>query len=264
MPQRLPEAEIATEPAHRRLARLCRENMGRYQAGERFASERELAQQYNISRSTANKVIAALIAERVLEHRPGIGTFVTGAPGINLSLREMRSFTSHAQALKLKPQTQVLRFEKLQNAPPEIAAGLHLSDGEEVIFVERLRCANGEPLILERRWIRAALVPKISARDMAGSFYALLEKKFNIVPAGERQTIRAASLNARDAQSLGVKRGCPALCVAGQGFAPDGMAIWHQVLLYRGDRYRLENLVEPHGAQPSLLRLQPANEKENP
>ena len=251
---------IVTEPVYKQLARLCRETLenGDFAPGDRFPSERELAAQHGVSRVTANKVIAGLVAEKRLEHRPGIGMFVLKSHELNLSLREVRSFTSHARSLGLEPETQVLKWEARKVPPSDVAQVLGLKSREKAYFVERLRLANGEPLILERRWIRAQLTPGLTRKDLDGSFYALLENRFGLVPTGEKQTIRAVNLSADDAAILKTHANAAALEVEGQGFTGEGVAIWHQVLVYRGDRYQLENLVEPQGVQPGVLRLQPA------
>lgn len=49
---------------------------GVLRAGERFPSVRALSQELRINPNTAHKVIAALVAEGLLEVHPGIGTVV--------------------------------------------------------------------------------------------------------------------------------------------------------------------------------------------
>ena len=59
---------------------------GRLRPGDAFPSVRVLARVVKIHANTAQKVIAALVDENLLEVRPGIGTFVT--TGVSLSKRE--------------------------------------------------------------------------------------------------------------------------------------------------------------------------------
>jgi DNA-binding FadR family transcriptional regulator len=49
---------------------------GDLQPGDRFPSARELAELHGIGRTTAGRVHGTLISLGLIEHRPGIGTFV--------------------------------------------------------------------------------------------------------------------------------------------------------------------------------------------
>ena len=48
--------------------------------GDVFPSVRKLSQELRINPNTAHKVVSALIAEGLLEVKPGIGTLVSAAP----------------------------------------------------------------------------------------------------------------------------------------------------------------------------------------
>ncbi|MFH0938178.1 MAG: GntR family transcriptional regulator [Planctomycetota bacterium] len=48
--------------------------------GDQFPSVRKLSHELRINPNTAHKVVAALVAEGLLEVKPGIGTIVSAAP----------------------------------------------------------------------------------------------------------------------------------------------------------------------------------------
>jgi GntR family transcriptional regulator len=60
---------------------------GALKPGDRFPSVRVLSQELRINPNTAHKVVAALVNERLLEVKPGIGTIVADA---HPSTREQR------------------------------------------------------------------------------------------------------------------------------------------------------------------------------
>jgi len=247
-------------PIYQQLTESCRNDLrnGLYQADERFPSERELVSRYRISRVTANKVISNLVSEGLLIFRPGIGTFVAPATNLSASLREMESFTESANALGLKPHTEVLLFKRIRGV--ELSVGiadlLQLGAQDKVYQVERLRVAGEEPVILEYRWIHAALVPGLKRQDMEGSFYALLASRYKLAIEGEDHQIHARNLTAGEAKRLEVPTGTAALVVDGRGYTRGRKPVWYQVLLYRGDRYVLENSVRVgERANDSLLRM---------
>ncbi len=65
----------------RRITTLLRQNVeqGVYRPGERFPSTRSVAARHGVSYQTAHRVLAALVAEGLLEARHGSGTYVAGA-----------------------------------------------------------------------------------------------------------------------------------------------------------------------------------------
>jgi GntR family transcriptional regulator len=60
---------------------------GHMKPGDSFPSVRKLSQELRINPNTAHKVVAALVAERLLEVKPGIGTVVAEAPGADRAAR---------------------------------------------------------------------------------------------------------------------------------------------------------------------------------
>lgn len=259
--KKLPRRSFATDPVHLRLAEICRKAIvdGDFSSGERFPSERELAERYEVSRATANKVISALITEGLLELQKGIGTHVKPRRTLFTSLAGMESFTAHAREQGLEPSTEVLAFERIDCAglPVEVRDGLDLSPGagEPVVYLERLRLADGIPMILESRWVRESLAPGLAREDVADSFYRVLEEKFGLPMTGERHSIGAILLDASAAKTMGIRRPAAALLVEGVGFAKGATPLWYQRLLYRGDRYRLHNETRGAAAPAMSLRL---------
>src|SRR5258708_1573587 len=81
----LPASRDALVPARRtektldvRQRLLTRLRNGFYQPGDRFLSNRSVAELFGISYQTAHRLIAELCAEGILERRPQSGTYVPG------------------------------------------------------------------------------------------------------------------------------------------------------------------------------------------
>jgi len=256
---KLPKKSFATEPVHLRLTELCRAAIteGKLAPGDKFPSERELAERYDVSRATANKVISSLVTEGLLELRKGLGTRVKKRRTLFASLGGMESFTAHAREQGLSPSTEVLTFETVLPAalPDAVRSGLDLGakDREAVIYLERLRLADGLPMILEHRWVRSSLAPGLSREDVAESFYRMLEEKFGLPMTGERHSISAVLLDPESQALFQSSQPLAALLVEGTGFVNGGAPIWYQRLLYRGDRYQLHN--ETTGLAKSGIEL---------
>src|SRR5947209_3314631 len=122
--------QLVKDPVYCQLNHLLRTliRSGKYQKGDQFLTEREIAERFKISRATANKALSSLVAEGVVSFRKGVGTFVEGEL-LNYDLRSLVSFTEKARAAGRTPATQVLNFETASaaNLPTGVAAALHLS-----------------------------------------------------------------------------------------------------------------------------------------
>jgi GntR family transcriptional regulator len=250
---------IVNEPVHQQLAKICRAEIasGKLRPEDRFPSERTLAAKYGVHRSTANKVISQLVAEGVLTLKPGIGTFVAPIRGLHTSLRQMESFTDAALSAGMVPKTDVLCFRKeaAHELPQHVRESLGLKGRASAVYFERLRVANGEPVILEYRWVRSDLVPGLTAARLTGSFYHYLEEQYKIFLTGERHTVHAKNLDKHEAQKFKLPVGSAVLVVEGSGFTQAEDPVWYQILYYRGDRYELQNEVHVLG-RPSTFAVQ--------
>jgi len=61
---------------------------GQLRAGDAFPSVRSLSQELRINPNTAHKIVAALVEQRLLDVRPGIGTVVSDGRGSNATERK--------------------------------------------------------------------------------------------------------------------------------------------------------------------------------
>lgn len=241
---------IETRNVHQQLITLCQQDLaaGRWQAGEQFASERELASQYGISRATANKVLAKLVSEGWLEMRKGIGCFVAERPTLFTSLRRIESFTSFAQAQGYHPSTRVIELQSSTEAPEAIRVALKAGPSQRVTYMRRLRLIDDEPVIMEERWLPASLYPRLSAKNLEGSFYQMCRERYGLSVQREEAEVRAAVAP----EWPGTRWNAPALRLEGVGFDADNRPLWYQVLHYHGGRFILSNAIDNAAAVPRL------------
>lgn len=235
---------------HEQLIRSCQEDLaaGRWQPGEQFPSERDLAARHGISRATANKVLAKLASEGWLEMRKGIGCFVAERPTLFTSLRRIESFTVFASEQGYRPSTRLLEFQSRHDAALAVRAALQVQHSERVSYMRRLRLIDDDPVILEERWLPAALYPQLNTRALEGSFYQLCRERYGLVVQREEAEIQAVIAPAWP----GVRWPGPALRLEGIGCDSAGQPLWYQSLHYRGDRFTLSNIVDSAAGVPRL------------
>jgi GntR family transcriptional regulator, transcriptional repressor for pyruvate dehydrogenase complex len=79
---------------------------GELKPGERFPSARELSELHGVGRTTAGRVHGTLISMGLIEHRPGVGTFV-------LEPTQLGKGSGHrAPALKAAAERVVAAFDE--------------------------------------------------------------------------------------------------------------------------------------------------------
>src|SRR5699024_12788520 len=67
-------------PLHVQLQERIEESIFQEEYMEKIPSERELMDEYYVSRSTVRQAVSQLVQDGVLEKRPGIGTFIAIKP----------------------------------------------------------------------------------------------------------------------------------------------------------------------------------------
>lgn len=225
-------------PLYIQLKNLLQQQVtsGGFGPHSRVPSERELSEQYAISRMTARQALAELIADGRLYTSAGKGTFVA-EPKIRQSVQALTSFTEEMRHRGLEPTTRVLRRESVP-ASGDVATSLRLADGAPVVMVERLRLADNEPMALETAFLSFGGAEQLIDTELGGSLYRVLGERFGIVPAEALQEFEADLAQPRERTLLRLNEGAPVLKLRRTTFDAAGEPFEYVVSVYRGDRYR--------------------------
>jgi GntR family transcriptional regulator len=204
--------------------------------GSPLPTERVLAEEYGVSRTTVRQALADLLVEGRVYRLQGKGTFVA-RPKVVQTLA-LTSYTQDMQARGLSPASRVIAAERLP-AFPEVAEMLELPPRTEVLRVQRLRLANLEPMAVETLFVEAARFPGLEERlTDNGSFYALLRTEYGIALEEAEETIESGIASPSDSQLLGTEMGWPMLLLTRRTWDVEGRPVEFVRSLYRGDRYR--------------------------
>ena len=237
-------------PLHHQVSLALRAAIeaGEWRPGDRLPPERELAERYGCSLITVRRALGDLARERRLERTRGRGTFVTRPP-IDLDLDGTMSFSAELQLLGHDPATRVVSARTLP-AELAVADALQIAVGASVVHVERLRMADGEPLLLEQVFLPEARFPGLLASDLEhGSLYELLGDRYDTQVVRAHEALEPISLRLREAQLLGVDPHRPALLIEGVAFDRSGRPVEFARSYVRGDRtrYYVERVVVRSG-----------------
>lgn len=124
---------------------------GTYKAKDKIPSEQELIREFNASRITVRRAIEELCNEGYLIKMQGKGTFVS-SPRIHRKIIGMtgwlRSFTNACKDEGMEAGARVLKRQIVPARKSE-REFFGLEEGALLLFIERVRTADGIPILLE-------------------------------------------------------------------------------------------------------------------
>lgn len=227
-------------PKYHQLARILRKKIeeGEWEPNSAIPSERQLEEQYRISRPTVRQAVELLIRQGFLYREHGRGTFVMPQK-LQKGLLELTSFSEDLIKRGIKPGQIILKM--CREVPPQkIQQKLELAPGSELLTIERIRLGDGLPIGLQTSYLVLQSDQTIDKVELerAGSLYRILQEKFQIIPWAADETLEVTLASKEEAELLQVNEGSPLLLNERILWSQDRKAVEFVKILYRGDRYR--------------------------
>lgn len=200
--------------------------------------ERELSQEFEVSRVTVRRALMRLADEGLVYRIQGSGTYVSETGMVSKSLH-LASFSEDMRERGLTPSAVVLGMDVVA-ADVDVAGDLRIPPGSPVFHLRRLRLANQVPMALEEVQIPEHLVPGLGREDLRSSLYEIMRGRYNLTIERALQRIRAVVVNEGEAAQLKVAPYSPGLLVHRVGGDKREAPIERATTLYRGDRYEFQ------------------------
>src|SRR4030095_10994511 len=137
---------------------------------EALPPERDMAEEFSVSRITVRKALDGLGGERLLPRRQGAGTLVASRVEKNFS--KLSSFSEDMISRGRTPRSEWLNRSE-GTVTPEESMILGLSPGTPVYRFNRIRFADEAPMALEYSTIPAFSLPSVEA--VGASLYEALD-----------------------------------------------------------------------------------------
>jgi len=199
-----------TTPMYREIADQLRQRIesGGFESGAQMPTEADLQAEYNASRNTIREAIKQLTTLGLVETRPGQGTFVspkvppfvtslTGPPETAVDYSEILGKGGEATASSIQVE--------IQEATTDVASGLRIALGEEVISRHRRRYLDGMPWALETSFYPGEFADRGAdklrrARNIDEGTVTYLRNTIGVRQVGYRDwvTVRAPSASEAD------------------------------------------------------------------
>jgi GntR family transcriptional regulator len=207
---------------------------GKLKQGDKLPSERELAEQFQISRMTARHTLSMLEREGVVERRVGSGTFINNKK-IEMDFVTFNSFTKNMLNKGLIPSTQILSIQKME-ATANLAQKLKLAQGDMMFAIKRLRLVNETPIAIEESFLPEKLCPGlndiITEND---SLYELLEREYGIVLVMAKEYMQVTVSDESESKLLKIRSESPCIFQEAVAFDKNEQEIEFSTSLTRSD-----------------------------
>ncbi|MDQ2678376.1 MAG: GntR family transcriptional regulator [Actinomycetota bacterium] len=170
----------STEPLWAQVLEDLRARLTAGEFAERFPTDLEITQSYDVSRHTAREAVRHLHDEGLVERTRGRGTFVRTTTidqplGAIYSL--FRSIEDQGHEQRSRVRTLELRHD------PEASTILGVGPDDPLVFLERVRLLDGEPFAVDCSWLPASFAAPLLELDFTRtSLYEELAVRCGVGP----------------------------------------------------------------------------------
>ncbi len=202
---------------------------GTYPRGIKLPNEDELAERAGVSRATVREAVGGLVEAGYLTRRHGSGTYVVGTLPRRHALDTSVSYRSMIREAGMEPGLVILDRGE-QEASGEEAEHLGVPRGEPLLRVERVRTADGRPVVYSLDLLPLRFLAG-DAAEVGVSLYNMLERSGHAVRGASARLVPVVA-DARLAELLEVEAGTPLLHIDQIDFDGDGHPVmlsseWH-------------------------------------
>jgi GntR family transcriptional regulator len=226
-----------TAPRYIAIAESVRDRILTDQLGPHtlLPSERELAEQHEVSRMTARQALTLLESEGVVYRKPPRGTFVA-EPRVRFHIG---SFSEEVARLGLRPAARLLWAQR-QQPSPSVRLALDLDENADVHVFHRLRTVDDVPFALETTYLPAALTPGILDDAGDGSLWAQLREHYGIELMRSTAVLESIVLDDASSAQLHLRPGSAGTLLTRRTLDATGRCIEYARDIYRADRTAFE------------------------
>ncbi len=210
----------------------------RLQAGEfaeRFPTDLELTEGYEVSRHTVREAVRHLNKTGLLRRERGRGTVVDQTE-FEQSLGTLYSLFQSVESAGVDQTSEVLALEIVSDA--DAAVQLEVPADTELVFIERLRMAGGSPLAIDRAWLPLDVAEPLLRVDFSHTaLYDELDKIGVLRPDQGWERLTPLVPPAEDRRRLQLEENEAAFFLERLGKQGQHAIEWRTTTI-RGDRYR--------------------------
>jgi len=207
----------------------------RWKPGEMLPNEFQLADELKVSQGTVRKALNTLTANKILERRQGVGTFVSERTSQN-ALYKFFPIVADGRTPEL-PMSETLS-RKIEIASGIVAENLNLEPNEEVIVLSRKRKINNELCILEDIYLPKKYFSSLMEEvDIPHTLYHFYQTNYHHTVQNISDRIKAILADKNDAKQLNISVGEPLIAFTRLAHSLEGKLIEFRITRCKSDNY---------------------------
>ncbi len=225
------------EPSKPKWQQVLDDLEGRLARGEiadRFPTDRELVEEYGVSRHTVREAVRRLRARGIVERHRGLGSFVR-TDQLEQPVGTLYSLFREVERRGYRQTSDVLQLARCSDA--DTARQLGLPRDADLVVLARVRFADDVPLALDTVWLPADVGEVLLGADLSHTaLYDELERRAGVRIDATEETIEPVVPDADTRALLETDEDEAVFRIARRGFA-DGRLVEWRITLVRGRRF---------------------------
>ena len=220
---------------------------------DRFPTDRELVEEYGVSRVTVREAVDELRERGLIERYRGRGSFVN-AEHVRRPLGILNDLFRAVRDAGLRQEYRVLKLEVVRDS--RAARTLGLPARSPLVHLRRLRLVEMRPLSVDFVWLPAAVAgPILEEQFESVALYDALDKRCGVRLTSVEETIEPSGPGDGVREVLAVEGEELVYRVERLGFVDSELVEWREAFI-RADEFVLRSLwnrakvVEPIGFVP--------------
>ncbi|MCQ4209666.1 GntR family transcriptional regulator [Streptomyces longispororuber] len=230
-----PEGGRDRTPLWRHVRDDLRARLEQGEFGDSFPGEMELAKRYEVSRHTVRAALRDLRQEGLVTAARGRRPRAAGEAVIEQPVGAVYSLFASVEAAGLEQRSIVRALDVRADA--HVAVRLGMEESTPLLYLERIRLADGEPLAHDKVWMLASDARALLDVDFGHTaLYDELAVRCGIRLVGGEEHIKAVTPTAAEQKLLGLPDGVAAFSIERLGRTHGRTVEWRTTLI-RGDRF---------------------------
>ena len=225
---------------------------GKYKQGDILPSERELAEQYGISRVTVRQALTSLAQDGIIFKKQGKGNFVA-TKRIETKLDSLLGFVEEFANKNIDCSISVVK-QGYELAPSEVTTAMRAEESSEMFLLVRNINVDGHALGVDYTYIPRSIAYQLGQIDFCNAIvYQLLEQRGYKLNSAE-QTITAELPSPHECALLEINLKTPILVRRRVAFLEGDLPAVYSKSIYRGDRYHYSLMLSRYAKDDFFIR----------
>ncbi len=180
---------------------------GTYPVGALLPSEKQLTENYSVSRETARKALALLTDRGYIQKIMGKGSIVISHTQYSLPVSDLVSYKELTARNGFDARSELFALDKVSLPLAPFKDLLDHPEPAQVTYIGRLRYVDNDPAIVDRDYILTSVVPSIPREAAENSLFEYFEQDLGLNIAYSSKLIRVEPATELDRNLLRLAKG---------------------------------------------------------